>query len=358
MWGKLRYVKFIKVGLLLVIPLLLLATFVVLATGAVPYKVYVVNTGSITPTIPPGSAVIVHEGHYRIGQVVTFRENGLTVTHRLVSINAQGLTTTKGDANATADPWHVPKSQIVGGVVAEPRYLGYWITYLKSPLGLGSIVLIILVLWQVWKFAGGSSREVGGDEGGSPRQKRRGTRRKVAEPSSDDVATTPAEEFATQRSGHLDSSTTALTEGSPTVSREQADAYGDHVKSGSSVLTLIDESDSRVDTESTVDPLDDPIDQMEPAIAAEEQVDQGAVKPLEAHALVVDAEPSVTGLSDDSSTGIAVEPADDDDAIDVTSEEHVEPAHVEDEEQRRARMAKWFGVVHNGSEKAWEGRSK
>jgi len=358
MWGKLRYVKFIKVGLLLVIPLLLLATFVVLATGAIPYKVYVINTGSMTPTIPPGSAVIVHEGHYRIGQVVTFGENGLTVTHRLVSINAQGLTTTKGDANATADPWHVPKSQIVGGVVAAPRYVGYWITYLKSPLGLGSIVLIIIVLWQVWKFAAGPSREVGGDEGRPSRQKRRGTRRKVSDQSQDDVATTPDEVSAMRGSGHDESSTTAVTEESPTVSREQAEAVVDKALGETSVLTLIDESEPSVVTEATVEPLDDLVDQIEPAIAVGEHVDHGVVEALAAHAQMVDAEPSVTSLSDDSSMDVAVEPATDDDVIDVTPVEQVEPAHVEDEEQRRARMAKWFGVVHNGSDRASEGKSK
>jgi len=149
-----RCVKFVRFFLFLFLPIVLLATFVVLATGVLSYKVYVVHTGSMSPTIPPGSAVIVHEGHYKLGQVITFTEHGLTVTHRLVSINAQGLTTTKGDANSTPDPWHVPKKQIIGGVVAAPRYVGYWITYLKNPLGLGSIVLGILAVSQIWWFSG------------------------------------------------------------------------------------------------------------------------------------------------------------------------------------------------------------
>jgi len=147
-------VKFLKIFLLLLVPLALATSIVVLATGAVPYKVYIIHTGSMSPNIPSGSAVLVHEGHYRVGQVVTFTENGLTVTHRLVAINSSGLTTTKGDANPTNDPWHVPTSQIIGGVVVAPRYVGYWITYLKDPLGLGSVFLVCVAIWQLWSLAG------------------------------------------------------------------------------------------------------------------------------------------------------------------------------------------------------------
>lgn len=141
--------KFLKISLALLVPLLLLACVVFLTTGASSYKVYVIHTGSMSPTIPSGSAVLVHEGHYRIGQVITFTEDGLVVTHRLISISAEGLTTTKGDANSTNDPWHVPTSQIIGGVVIAPRYVGYAIMYLKSPLGLASVFLAVLLIWQV-----------------------------------------------------------------------------------------------------------------------------------------------------------------------------------------------------------------
>jgi len=156
---KKRYVKFLKTFLMLLVPLLLLASFAVLATGVAPYKVYVIHTGSMSPNIPSGSAVLVHEGHYRVGQVITFTEGGLTVTHRLVAINKEGLVTTKGDANPTNDPWHFPKSQIIGGVVVAPRYVGYWITYFRNPLGLVSVLLAAVALWQIWTLGDASEAE-------------------------------------------------------------------------------------------------------------------------------------------------------------------------------------------------------
>jgi signal peptidase len=152
-------VKWLKRIAFVLVPLLLVAGFGIFASGVLPYKVYVVHTGSMSPTIPPKAAVIVHEHQYHVGQVVTFVENGQTVTHRLVSINADGIITTKGDANATADPWHVPQTQIIGGVVKTMPEVGYWLVYFKHPVGLASVVLALLVIWQIWALGATVSEE-------------------------------------------------------------------------------------------------------------------------------------------------------------------------------------------------------
>ncbi|MEO7006712.1 MAG: hypothetical protein ABI065_06735 [Terrimesophilobacter sp.] len=144
--------------LILLVPLLALAAFVVVVTGAVPYKIYVVHTGSMTPTIPSKSAVVVQEDEYHIGEPVSFYLNGSVVTHRLVAINSDGTVDTKGDANATVDPWHVATSAIIGGVVAAPAELGYWLMYFKNPAGLASIFVSVLACWQIWSFAGKDER--------------------------------------------------------------------------------------------------------------------------------------------------------------------------------------------------------
>ena len=144
--------------LALVLPILALTAFVVAATGALPYKIYVVHTGSMTPAIPSKSAVVVLEGQYRVGEPVSFYEHGTVITHRLVSINANGTIDTKGDANTTVDPWHVTTSAIIGRVVAAPAELGYWITFFKNPAGLASMLFVVLACWQIWSFVGTSER--------------------------------------------------------------------------------------------------------------------------------------------------------------------------------------------------------
>ena len=166
--------------LLLLVPLVaIVAAWAVFASGVLPYKVYVLHTGSMSPTIPPKSAVIVEAHRYHVGQVITFVENGQTVTHRLKSINAEGLTTTKGDANATVDPWHVPKSQIIGGVGRTMPEVGYWLVYLKNPIGLASVLLAVLASWQMWSLAKTPSVAAEAEPQRLPRARHRRRRRPV-----------------------------------------------------------------------------------------------------------------------------------------------------------------------------------
>lgn len=144
--------KLLKLILLLLVPLILLITLVSFETGILPYKMYVMKTSSMYPTIPAESLVIVHTNQYHVGQVVTFVEQKSIVTHRLIAINPNGTITTKGDANRSVDPWHVPKSSIIGGVISAPPMLGFLIIYLKNPLGDLSILFGLLFLWQAWLF--------------------------------------------------------------------------------------------------------------------------------------------------------------------------------------------------------------
>lgn len=152
--------KRIKLIALLIVPMLVLGAFVLALSGLLPYKIYAVQTGSMSPTIPPASAVIVKTGDYRVGQPVSFYEDGGVITHRLVAIHADGTIDTKGDANATIDPWHVPTSAIIGGVVASPAHLGYWLVFLKNPIGLLAILLAALLCWQIWSFDSGERQPV------------------------------------------------------------------------------------------------------------------------------------------------------------------------------------------------------
>jgi signal peptidase I len=129
----------------------LVAGLVLLVSGVLPYKVYVVHTGSMSPTIPSRSAVIVREGDYGLGQVVSYRTDNGIVTHRLVGADGAKLRT-KGDANRTADPSTISRAQVIGGVVAAPRMLGYWIVYFKNPAGLASLFLAVICAWLVYSL--------------------------------------------------------------------------------------------------------------------------------------------------------------------------------------------------------------
>lgn len=135
-----------------------LASFLIIVSGVLPYRIYIVHTGSMSPSIDSRSAVIVRQHEYKVGQPISFLEQGQVITHRLVSIAPGGTITTKGDANETADPWSVAKEDVIGGVIASPAELGYWLMYFKNPLGVASIFLAMLVCWQIYAWGGSLSR--------------------------------------------------------------------------------------------------------------------------------------------------------------------------------------------------------
>ena len=130
--------------------LLVLVVVVVVALysfGVMPYKVFVMKTGSMSPTIPPRSLVVVREHKYHVGQVISFTVHGEVVTHRLMAIQANSTIITKGDGNATIDPWRVPKSHIIGGVILAPRAIGFFLKALTTLPGLLWLVFFTCFWW-------------------------------------------------------------------------------------------------------------------------------------------------------------------------------------------------------------------
>jgi signal peptidase len=101
-----------------------------------------VLTGSMVPTFSPGDAVIsrpVPVSRLHPGQIVVVTPPGSAApfAHRVATVSAgQSLPviTTKGDANPTADAWHLqllrPKVQVVVGSVPT---VGRWLLVLHDP---------------------------------------------------------------------------------------------------------------------------------------------------------------------------------------------------------------------------------
>lgn len=130
----------------------------VLATGLAlwnqGYRVYVVYTGSMSPTLRPGDLIVDRPaGHgYRVGDIITFRKSASSrevVTHRIAAITPQGITT-KGDANKTADASTLPPDRVKGSVLVNMRDFGYLVVYLREPSGIASIVTISLAIVLLW----------------------------------------------------------------------------------------------------------------------------------------------------------------------------------------------------------------
>lgn len=122
-------------------------------TPLVDHHLVVIRGGSMEPTIPLGSLVIVRAGpidQIRPGDVVTLRLNGdALVTHRVVRVAelADGrYLETKGDANGDPDPVLVPAQSVLGIVTTTVPKAGFLVAFLTIPTGMISAISLLTSL--------------------------------------------------------------------------------------------------------------------------------------------------------------------------------------------------------------------
>ncbi|MFL6090585.1 MAG: signal peptidase I [Aeromicrobium sp.] len=121
--------------------------------GATPY---VVLTGSMRPTMPPGTMVVarpVKAQQLGIGDVVTYQlKSGepAVVTHRIVgmaSFQGKPIFQTRGDANNVADEKWVRPVQIKGARWYAVPYLGYVTSAISGQQRHVALIAIVTVLF-------------------------------------------------------------------------------------------------------------------------------------------------------------------------------------------------------------------
>ena len=141
------------------------------------YRTVTVLTGSMTPGMPPGSMAVVvpiKPSAIRLGDVLTFEAplaDRPVVTHRVVEVVEHGahpVIRTKGDANATPDPWTARLAGTTAWrrVAVIPR-AGSAIHSLRSPLIHRVTVYLVPALLAIALLAGIWSRDDGADDQGS-----------------------------------------------------------------------------------------------------------------------------------------------------------------------------------------------
>lgn len=139
---------------LIIFCLIVIASSTAISSLNIPIgvKLYVVQSGSMEPSIKTGSVVIVkNEPDYRIGDIVTFFNNDKknTTTHRIFDIkesNGSPLFITKGDANQTEDRDGIKKDNILGKVAFTLPCLGYAVAFTKTQMGLIFLIIVPAVI--------------------------------------------------------------------------------------------------------------------------------------------------------------------------------------------------------------------
>lgn len=156
-----RWARLADAGLALAA--LLGAVCIVLAVAAVLFDVRIVmfRTGSMSPTIPAGSAAVVHgipAADVQVGDVVMVdREGQLPVTHRVVGVEAiPGVDDARsirmrGDANDVDDPMPYEVREVRRVVFALPGVAPVLVAlgtpWVMGALTIAATALIVVVFW-------------------------------------------------------------------------------------------------------------------------------------------------------------------------------------------------------------------
>lgn len=140
--------NFLSTVLLIV---MLLVAGVLLLPPLMGCKNLAVLSGSMEPAIRVGSIVVAREEEsddLLVGDIITYSLTGDTlVTHRIIEVNSEeGYVLTQGDANDVADGAPVNFEQIVGKVLFHIPFLGYITMYMKTPIGITGVCVVLIVM--------------------------------------------------------------------------------------------------------------------------------------------------------------------------------------------------------------------
>lgn len=112
------------------------------------YKAYVITTNSMEPELKKDDVVVIKKAkadNLKQGDIITFKQNGETITHRIVQIDdiEDGkLYITKGDNNNVQDEQALRFDQIEGKLVIKIPQLGKMVASFKN----GIIIVLVLLI--------------------------------------------------------------------------------------------------------------------------------------------------------------------------------------------------------------------
>ena len=138
--------------------LIITVLIVVLGLRAMGMEFFVVRTGSMYPSYPIGTMILVSPTDFsqlNVGDVITFMaDKNTAVTHRIYTIDTQNKTlVTKGDNNNTSDK-SINADSIVGKVVFSIPYLGYISIFADTIYGKITIsaIAVFIVAMIIYNF--------------------------------------------------------------------------------------------------------------------------------------------------------------------------------------------------------------
>ncbi|MDY0235906.1 MAG: signal peptidase I [Gudongella sp.] len=114
-------------------------------------RLYVVDSGSMEPTMPVNSLIIVNErtpDQINLGDILTYygADSKTRVTHRVIEIGPNNdYFITQGDANNVEDAMPVERENVIGIVAVTIPLVGYAFRFLSSTPGIVFLLSIGII---------------------------------------------------------------------------------------------------------------------------------------------------------------------------------------------------------------------
>lgn len=117
---------------------------------------YIVMTGSMTPTLPVHTMVMVDPNvkyeDLQIGDIITYgsttKGSGITYTHRVVDRTDDGVVITKGDADKRLE--EVVKDRYLGRFICQNWLIGQIVIMAKQNLLICVAIIAIFFIWYAF----------------------------------------------------------------------------------------------------------------------------------------------------------------------------------------------------------------
>lgn len=140
-------------GILSIIALILIYNIIQITILGKPYmnifgySVFQVQTGSMSKTLEIEDIIVVKlTQNVKENDIITFIEEDSIITHRIIEIKEESITT-KGDANNTPDE-PITKNEVIGKVVYTFKNIAIWKRVFANPQ-VYILVTITLILFGI-----------------------------------------------------------------------------------------------------------------------------------------------------------------------------------------------------------------
>jgi signal peptidase len=153
--------------------LFIVVTVFIYIAPHIGWSVNSVISGSMEPALETGSLIVTsptEPEEVEIGDIILFYQPSITrtmITHRVIDIQVNSPISflTQGDANLNPDPFRVPGQNLVGKVILHIPSAGYFIEFVKKPVGfisliiVPSVIIFAMYVFSVWRVVSDNSKQ-------------------------------------------------------------------------------------------------------------------------------------------------------------------------------------------------------